>query len=98
MPGEWLLAIALIFLAVAYGLIVWQRSWVAKLYEFLGEVKVELKKVTWPGRREVWGTTSVVIAAVFFFGIFLSIVDVLVTWARSGIFSAIGLGTGAGPQ
>lgn len=46
-----------------------------KLANFYGDVKVELKKVTWPGKKEVSGTTMVVILAVFFFGIYLFLVD-----------------------
>ena len=40
--------------------------------EFITDTRKELKNVSWPGRREVTGTTLVVIAAVFFFGFFLS--------------------------
>jgi preprotein translocase subunit SecE len=51
---------------------------------FYGEVKSELRKVTWPGKKEVYGTTIVVIVTVFFFGIYLFLVDsmlqVLVKW------------------
>jgi preprotein translocase subunit SecE len=38
---------------------------------FLAEVKSELKKVTWPGRSEVYSTTLVVIATSIFFGFYL---------------------------
>ena len=78
-------------LSLIYGLAVWQRSRVARLHTFLGEVKVELKKVNWPGRREVLSTTTVVIVTVFVFGIFLSIVDLIFTWLRTQLFSATGL-------
>jgi preprotein translocase subunit SecE len=51
---------------------------------FYGEVKSELRKVTWPGRKEVYGTTIVVIVTVFSFGVYLFLVDsmlqVLVKW------------------
>ncbi len=46
--------------------------------EFIKETRKELKNVSWPSRREVTGTTLVVIAAVFFFGFFLWVVDILV--------------------
>ena len=59
MPTSWILSIVAIFLAVGYGLIVWQRERLKSAEVFLGEVKAELKKVTWPGRREVVNTTSV---------------------------------------
>ena len=34
-----------------------------------------MKKVSWPGRQEVIGTTVVVVVAVFFFGVYLGVVD-----------------------
>jgi preprotein translocase subunit SecE len=42
---------------------------------FLSEVRNELKRVTWPSRREVYATTVVVILTSMFFGIYLTIVD-----------------------
>ena len=42
---------------------------------FLGDVKSELKKSSWPSRKEVYGTTLVVILTVFFFGCYLFLVD-----------------------
>ena len=36
-----------------------------------------MKKVSWPARQEVLGTTVVVIVAVFFFGFYLGLVDYL---------------------
>ena len=44
---------------------------------FYGDVKAELKKVTWPGKKEVYGTTLVVIITVFFFGVYLFLVDIV---------------------
>ncbi len=38
---------------------------------FLTEVRAELKKVTWPSRKEVYSTTLVVIATSIFFGFYL---------------------------
>ncbi len=45
--------------------------------EFLHEVRVEMKQVTWPSRDDVVSTTGVVIATVAFFGVFLAIVEKL---------------------
>jgi len=42
---------------------------------FLSDVKTELKKTSWPSRKEVYGTTLVVIVTVFFFGFYLALVD-----------------------
>ncbi len=43
--------------------------------EFLHDVRVEMKQVTWPSRDDVVSTTGVVIATVAFFGVFLAIVE-----------------------
>lgn len=43
--------------------------------EFLREVKVELKKVTWPTRKQTTGTTIVVIIFVFIVAVFLGFFD-----------------------
>jgi preprotein translocase subunit SecE len=43
--------------------------------QFLREVKTELKKVTWPSRKDTLSGTLVVLVAVFIIAIFLWIVD-----------------------
>jgi preprotein translocase subunit SecE len=45
------------------------------LITFYGDVKTELKKVTWPRKKEVYATTLIVIITVFFFGVYLYVVD-----------------------
>jgi preprotein translocase subunit SecE len=42
---------------------------------FLSEVRNELKRVTWPSRKEVYATTVVVILTSVFFGIYLYTID-----------------------
>ena len=51
--------------------------------EFLHDVRVEMKQVTWPSREDVVSTTGVVIATVAFFGVFLAIVEKL---AQLGLY------------
>lgn len=46
-----------------------------KAIEFLTEVQIELKKVTWPTRKQTTGTTIVVIIFVFIVSAFLGIFD-----------------------
>ena len=50
--------------------------------QFLREVRTELKKVTWPSRKDTLSGTLVVLVAVFIIAIFLGIVD-------SGLSNAI---------
>jgi preprotein translocase subunit SecE len=43
--------------------------------QFLADAKVELKKVTWPTKKELISTTAVVIVLVILIAFFLGIVD-----------------------
>ena len=43
--------------------------------QFFREVRVELKKVTWPSRKETIASTSVVLITVILVAFFLGIVD-----------------------
>jgi len=43
--------------------------------QFLSEAKNELKKVTWPTRKETTGITWVVVATSFVMSIYLGVVD-----------------------
>ena len=47
--------------------------------QFLREVKVELKKVTWPSRKQTIGSTIVVIVLVMIISLFLGVVDMSLT-------------------
>jgi preprotein translocase subunit SecE len=58
----------------------------SRVNSFFNDVKLEMKKVSWPGRKEVYGTTIVVIGAVFFFGIYLGLVDLLLKLGVDRIF------------
>ncbi|MFK5954189.1 MAG: preprotein translocase subunit SecE [Desulfobacterium sp.] len=51
-------------------------NFIQKWMEFLREVRVELKKVTWPSRKQTAGSTLVVIILVFILGAFLGLVDI----------------------
>src|ERR1700752_1039790 len=49
-------------------------SW-EKFTHFLSDVRAEMRKVVTPSRKEVESTTSVVLIAVFLFGLFFFVVD-----------------------
>ncbi len=46
-----------------------------KSLQFLREVKVELKKVTWPSRKQTIGSTVVVLILAMIISLFLGVVD-----------------------
>jgi preprotein translocase subunit SecE len=51
----------------------------ARIKNFFKEVKVELKKVVFPSRDEVIGSTKVVVVLVLIIAIFLGLVDMVLT-------------------
>jgi preprotein translocase subunit SecE len=50
-------------------------NFLQKSAQFLREVKIELKKVTWPTRKQTMGSTVVVIILVAIISLFLGLVD-----------------------
>ena len=47
--------------------------------EFLSDVVVEVKKVTWPSKKEAIGGTMVVLVLVFIMAIYLGLVDTILS-------------------
>ncbi len=50
---------------------------IQRLRQFMSETWSELQKTTWPTRREVRGTTIVVVLATLFFAAYLYVVDMV---------------------
>jgi preprotein translocase subunit SecE len=63
----------------------WERS-----RTFLTEVRNEMKRVTWPSRKEVYATTVVVILTSVFFGLYLFGVDMALNYVVRTIFERFG--------
>jgi preprotein translocase subunit SecE len=59
-----------------------------KIAQFFREVKSELKKVTWPPKKETIASTSVVLVLVFFIALFLFVVDQCLTFLIRMILDA----------
>ncbi len=51
------------------------RLWPSKTKGFLGDVRSEAKRVSWPSFIQIRATTLVVILTVFFFGVYFGILD-----------------------
>ena len=47
-------------------------------FKFLKDVRLELKRVTWPTRQEVIRWTCVVLGALVFFGVFVAVLDAVI--------------------
>jgi preprotein translocase subunit SecE len=65
-------------------------NWLTKTKEFLSEVRAEMRKVTFPARDEVVGTTIVVLVTSVVFAVFLFLADRLIIWAYQGIVKVFG--------
>jgi preprotein translocase subunit SecE len=65
-------------------------GWWGRATEFISEVRNEMKRVTWPSRREVYATTVVVILTSAFFGLYLFAVDIALGTMVQAIFSRFG--------
>ena len=53
-----------------------KKNYIGKGVQFLREVRAELKKVTWPSRKQTVGSTLVVIVLVMIISLFLGMVDI----------------------
>jgi len=56
------------------------------IVRFLKEVRAELKKVTWPSKNELIGSTIVTVVVTVIISVFIGIVDRLLTLASRNIF------------
>jgi len=65
-------------------------GWFGRARRFLTDVRAELVRVTCPTRREVWATTIVVIIISLLFGIYLYVVDLLLSAVVAWIFERVG--------
>jgi len=55
------------------------KNWSLKALVFMGEVRAEFRKVTWPSRTELKGQTVVVIVAVLVIAAFIGVVDLILS-------------------
>ena len=55
------------------------KSWPERIKSFYNDVRTEMRKVTSPSRKEVQGTTTVVIITVFLFGLYFWLVDLAIS-------------------
>jgi preprotein translocase subunit SecE len=53
---------------------------------FLTEVRVELKKVSWPSRADTMSSTGVVLVVVFIISFYLGFIDILLSRMVTSLF------------
>ena len=61
-----------------------KNQWIGQVRDFFREVRIELKKVTWPSRKETIAATGMVIILSVLVAFFLGLLDV-------GLSKAVGL-------
>ena len=69
------------------------KQWIVGAREFWRDTIAEMKKVTWPTRSEVVGTTVVVLVATIVFAVYLWGCDLLFYKAIDFLFTKFGSGT-----
>jgi preprotein translocase subunit SecE len=69
------------------------REWWLSTRDFFRDTNSEMKKVTWPSRPEVVGTTVVVIISTLVFAVYLWGCDLLFFKAINFLFTRFGAGT-----
>lgn len=62
-------------------------GWPAQVKNYVEELQMEMRKVTWPSWKQVRATTAVVIAAVFAFAAYFFVVDDIVNSAINKIIN-----------
>ena len=50
------------------------KVWVKDTKDYFNDLKLEMRRVTWPNRKQVEGTTAVVILSVFAFAAYFAVV------------------------
>jgi preprotein translocase subunit SecE len=63
------------------------KQWTDGVRDYVNDLKLEMRRVTWPSRKQVEGTTAVVIFSVFAFGAYFAVVDSVLTKAIKSILN-----------
>ena len=64
-----------------------KKNWLDATKDYINDLKLEMRRVTWPNRKQVESTTAVVIVAVFLFAGYFAIVDGLLEAGEKGLLS-----------
>ncbi len=55
------------------------NNWIQRTKDYVGELKLEMRRVSWPNRRQVESTTAVVLFSVFAFAGYFFVVDAVLS-------------------
>lgn len=57
-----------------------QKNPLDRVRDYSSDVRVEMKRVTWPSKQEIYGTTLMVVLTTFFFGAYFALCDGLFSY------------------
>ena len=64
-----------------------KKNWVQATTDYVNELKLEMRRVSWPNRKQVESTTAVVIFSVFAFAGYFAVVDAILSRGIKGILT-----------
>jgi preprotein translocase subunit SecE len=64
-----------------------KKNWMQATRDYINELKLEMRRVSWPNRKQVESTTAVVIFSVFAFAAYFFVVDSILQRGERAIFS-----------
>jgi preprotein translocase subunit SecE len=62
-------------------------NWIQRTKDYINELKLEMRRVTWPSRKQVESTTTVVIISVFAFAAYFAVVDAVLKTGTDRLFN-----------
>ena len=63
------------------------KVWVQDTKDYFNDLKLEMRRVTWPSRKQVETTTAVVIVSVFAFAGYFFVVDSVLSKGIKGVLN-----------
>jgi len=63
------------------------KNWIDGTKDYINDLKLEMRRVSWPNRKQVEGTTAVVIVSVFAFAGYFAIVDGVLSKVMNQVFA-----------
>jgi preprotein translocase subunit SecE len=64
-------------------------GWPVRVKSYIEELRVEMRRVSWPNRQQVQSTTVVVILSVFAFAAYFFVVDAIVNQTITRLFNTL---------
>ncbi len=62
------------------------KSWPQRVRAYIEALRMEMRRVTWPNRKQVQATTVVVLVTVFVFGAYFGVVDWILNFATTHLW------------